>query len=165
MSNVANNLSQIKGEIPDGSSYKIGIVVSPYYEKIASSLLEACLSYLEKAKVAIENIKVVYAPGTFELPLACKLLNDSSHYDAIIAIGCVIKGDTDHDKYINTSVAHALQLLSLKYRKPFVFGILTPNSYTQAADRAGGKHGNKGVEIAMAALQMIAFQRNLNPKK
>ncbi len=77
-------------------------------------------------------------------------------YDAVICLGCVIKGETSHNEYINHSVANALQTLSMRYFKPCIFGVLTPNTLEQAQDRAGGKHGNKGTEAAAAALQMLA---------
>jgi 6,7-dimethyl-8-ribityllumazine synthase len=93
-------------------------------------------------------------PGTFELPYAAKQLATKGQ-DAVICIGCVIKGETDHDVYINSSVAHALQQLNLQYNMPFIFGVLTPNTEVQALDRAGGKHGNKGTEAAITALKMM----------
>ena len=81
-------------------------------------------------------------------------------YNGVICLGCVIKGDTDHDKYINMSVANALQQLTLQHKKPFLFGVLTPNTYQQAVDRAGGIHGNKGVEVAAAALKIVALKKS-----
>mgnify|MGYP000515968821 CR=1 FL=1 len=147
-----------KDSLPDGSNMKFGIVVSDYYEEISSALLQACLETFAQQNVKAENIKVVYAPGTYELPAACDILNQQMEADAIIAIGCVVKGDTDHDKYINMAVANALQNLTIKYSKAFLFGVLTPNTYQQALDRAGGKHGNKGVEVAVAALKIVALK-------
>lgn len=162
MASSEKNLSTIS-KLPDGSAYKIGIVVSTYYyDEITSKLLHGCKEILLQQNVTPNNIIVEYAPGTFELPLACSLLNQSNSIDAVIALGCVIKGETDHDKYINQSVADSLQQLSIKENKPFVFGVLTPNNVQQALDRAGGKHGNKGVEVASAALQMIALKKRLN---
>ena len=93
-------------------------------------------------------------PGTFELPFAAKVLAETHHLTGVICLGCVIKGETDHDIYINTSVANALQQLNITFDIPFIFGVLTPNSEQQALDRAGGKHGNKGVEAAVTALKM-----------
>ena len=81
--------------------------------------------------------------------------------DAVLALGCVIKGDTDHDIYINGAVSHALMNLGLETKAPFAFGVITPNNLQQAKDRAGGKHGNKGVECAVAALKMLELKAKL----
>jgi 6,7-dimethyl-8-ribityllumazine synthase len=162
MASEIKNLSAVDKQLPDGSKFKIAIVVSDYYQEITDNLMKACLETFATQNVLAQNIFVEYAPGTYELPLACS--HAFLHYkpDAVIAFGCVVKGDTDHDIYINQSVAHALQELSLKHQVPFLFGVLTPNNYQQALDRAGGKHGNKGVEVAAAALRMIALKKNLN---
>lgn len=154
-SNLKNLSTYNKETLPDGSKMKFGIVVSDYYNEITESLLQACLATFTQQNVQQENIKIVYAPGTYELPAACNILNQQFNPDAVIAFGCVVKGDTDHDKYINMSVANALQNLMIKHNKPFLFGVLTPNTYQQALDRAGGKHGNKGVEVAVAALRIL----------
>jgi len=160
MASELKNLSVYdKNSLPDGSNMKFGIVVSDYYDEISTALLAACLETFSQQDVKQENIEIMYAPGTFELPAACDILNSKFNPDAIIAIGCVVKGDTDHDKYINMSVAHALQNMTLKYSKAFLFGVLTPNTYQQALDRAGGKHGNKGVELAVAALKIVALKK------
>lgn len=160
MASELKNLSVYdKNSLPDGSDMKFGIVVSDYYDEISTALLAACLETFGQQNVKQENIEIMYAPGTFELPAACDILNSKFNPDAIIAIGCVVKGDTDHDKYINMSVAHALQNMTLKYAKAFLFGVLTPNTYQQALDRAGGKHGNKGVELAVAALKIVALKK------
>lgn len=152
MASELKNLSHINTELPDASSYRIGIVVSEYHVDITEKLLEGALEVLSKQNVQQYNLYTEYAPGTFELPLACQRLMRWYKLDGIIALGCVIKGETDHDKYINHSVADALQNLQLNYGKPICFGVLTPNNIEQAQDRAGGKHGNKGVEVAAACL-------------
>ncbi len=103
------------------------------------------------------DIHVHFVPGTFELPFAGKKLAQQHHLAGVICLGCVIKGETDHDIYINTSVANALQTLNIEFDIPFIFGVLTPNNEAQALDRAGGKHGNKGVEAAVTALKMSAI--------
>lgn len=156
-SNLKNLSEYNRDTLPDGSNMKFGIVVSEYYHDITESLLTACLETFSKQNVQQKNIKIIYAPGTYELPAACEILNKQFNPDAIIALGCVIKGDTDHDKYINMAVANALQNLMIKHTKPFLFGVLTPNTHQQAVDRAGGKHGNKGVEVAVAALKIVAL--------
>lgn len=161
-SSIKNLSAHNPNELPDGSNYKFGIVVSEYYSEITYNLLKGCLETFAQQNVDEDNIQVVYAPGTYELPTACHLLNEQDDFDAIIAFGCVVKGETDHDVYINQSVANALQQLSIQYKKPFLFGVLTPNTHQQALDRAGGKHGNKGVEVAIAALKMADLKRRLH---
>lgn len=164
MASDLKNLSHISNELPDGSNYKIGIVVSEYYSEITENLLAGCLEIFSKQNVQQHNLVIEYAPGTFELPIACQRLNRWHKLDAVIALGCVVKGETDHDKYINQSVANALQEMALKYGKPFMFGVLTPNNYQQALDRAGGKHGNKGHEVAAATLKILALENKLKNK-
>lgn len=161
MASQLKNLSAIDiHTLPDGKNMRFAIVVSEYYNEITEKLLEACLETFSQQNVLQENIKIVYAPGTFELPAACIIVNEQFNPDAVITFGCVVKGDTDHDKYINMSVANALQQLTLQHKKPFLFGVLTPNTYQQAVDRAGGIHGNKGVEVAAAALKIVALKKS-----
>ena len=119
---------------------------------------------MKKYGVNEKNIFVSVIPGAFELPLAAKWLYEKKKADAVICLGCVIKGETDHDKYINQAVAQGVMNLCLKTGAPFIFGLLTPNTLQQAKDRAGGKHGNKGVECAVAALQMLQLKDSLKKK-
>lgn len=141
--------------------YRIGVVVSSYYAEITEALKNACLEVLALNQIPTDNITVDYAPGAYELPLAARWMAEIKRLDAVIVLGCVIKGDTEHDRYINHAVANELQQLSSKMNIPFVFGVLTPNTHQQALDRAGGKLGNKGAECAMAALQMLALKERL----
>lgn len=161
MASELRNLSSISSELPDASYYRVGIVVSEYHNEITEKLLEGALEVFRQQNVQQYNLYIEYAPGAFELPLACQRLMRWHRLDGIIALGCVIKGDTEHDKYINHSVADALQTLQLNYGKPICFGVLTPNTMEQAEDRAGGIHGNKGVEVAAACLKMIAIEKRL----
>ena len=159
---MATNLKNLSNydpsEIPDGSDFSIGIIVSEYNSDITFALRDACLKALLAHNVSADNITVDYAPGAFELPLAAQTLYLGEMCNAVIVLGCVIKGDTDHDIYINQAVTQALMNLSLEMDVPFVFGLLTTNDHQQAQDRAGGKHGNKGTECAIAALKMLAMQ-------
>ena len=102
-----------------------------------------------------ENIIVHYVPGAFELPLGARIVMGQHSIDAAICLGCVIKGETDHDVYINNAVAAGIMNLGLTSKKPVIFGLLTPNTKQQAIDRAGGKYGNKGVEAAKTAIKMV----------
>lgn len=148
------------------TSFKIAIVVSEYYlTEINMHLLKACYTTLLNNKILAKNIHIEYVPGAFELCSGAQMVHDSHRPDAIITLGCVIKGDTDHDKYINNAVAEGLIQLTILYKKPFLFGLLTPNTMKQAKERSGGKHGNKGTEVAEACLKMLILSRKLKQKK
>jgi 6,7-dimethyl-8-ribityllumazine synthase len=124
-------------------------------------LYEGCYDTLIKHGAKAENIHSLQVPGTFELPQGARILNKNRNVDATICIGCVIKGETSHNEYINMSVAQGLQNMAIATSKPFIFGVLTPNSMEQAIDRAGGKYGNKGVEAAVTALRMAGLTSEL----
>ncbi|MFN8323150.1 MAG: 6,7-dimethyl-8-ribityllumazine synthase [Chitinophagales bacterium] len=162
MSAQKKNLSQHNDlKVPYATKYKVAIAVSEYNEQITFALRDGALKTLLKYGVKEKNIQIELVPGAYELPLACKWLFEAHKADAVIALGCVIKGDTDHDIYINNAVSSALMNLSVQTQSPFVFGVITPNNYQQAKDRAGGKHGNKGVECAVAVLKMLALKDKL----
>lgn len=141
------------------------MAVSRWNTDITHSLQDACKETLIKAGIKAENIYMVEVPGTFEIPAACKILLQTYGLDAVIGIGCVIKGETSHNEYINHAVATGLTQLSIISGKPCIFGVLTPNDMDQAMDRAGGKYGNKGVEAANAALEMIALKDQIKDPK
>lgn len=164
MSSKNKNLSEHK--LPSiknttAGKWRIGIVVSEYNEAITFALRDGALKTLKQFGVKEKNIFVELVPGAYELPLAAKWLYEKKKADAILALGCVIKGDTDHDIYINNAVSQALMNLSLQTKAPFLFGVITPNNMQQAKDRAGGKHGNKGVECAVAALKMLDIKKKI----
>ena len=162
MASALKNLSTYKPEdIPDCKGKCIGIVVSDWNEDITHELYKGAYETLEKHGVKPEDIHTIQVPGSFELPVGAKILASSKKLDAVICLGCVIKGETTHNEYINQSVATGLTTLSVMSGKPFIFGLLTPNDHQQAKDRAGGKYGNKGVEAAVTALQMIRIKEEL----
>ncbi len=140
--------------LPDGSSFKIGIVVSEWNADITNALLEGAKETLLKAGVLEDNIEVLYVPGSFELPWGARQIMKPGKRDAVICLGCIIQGETKHDEYIASAVASGIMQLGLMSGIPVIFGVLTTNTEEQAKDRAGGKHGNKGAEAAVAALQM-----------
>ncbi|MEN8156736.1 MAG: 6,7-dimethyl-8-ribityllumazine synthase [Bacteroidota bacterium] len=146
--------------IPDGSSMKVGIVVSEWNEEITAALLEGAISTLQKHGVSRDNIAVRTVPGSFELLYGARIVAEQFTPHAVICIGCVIKGDTPHFDYICQGVTHGITELNLDYDIPFIFGVLTTNDMQQALDRAGGKHGNKGDEAAVTALKMAALRMN-----
>ena len=140
--------------LPDGSSFKIGIVVSEWNADITNALLSGTKETLLKAGVLEDNIEVLYVPGSFELPWGARQIMKPGKKDAVICLGCIIQGETKHDEYIAAAVASGIMQLGLMSGIPVIFGVLTTNTEEQAKDRAGGKHGNKGSEAAVAALQM-----------
>jgi 6,7-dimethyl-8-ribityllumazine synthase len=143
--------------IPDASSLSIGIVVAEWNIDINNALLKGAIETLKKHGVADANIFVNYVPGAFELTYGCKSIAENYDIDAVIAIGTVIKGDTPHFEYICQGVTYGLSELNLSFDVPFIFGVLTVNTQEQALERAGGVHGNKGVEAAVAAIKMALY--------
>ncbi len=159
------NLSELKSiQLEKPEDLKVGIVVANWNEEITGTLLKGCLQTLEHYGLKLSNIKRVEVPGSFELPMGAKSLLTREKWDAIICLGCVIKGETPHNQYINSAVSSGLMNLSLASNTPCIFGVLTPLNMEQALERAGGKHGNKGVEAAIAALEMIALDQQLDNK-
>ena len=158
MASSLKNLSGYDpGSVPDGSSMRIGIVVSEWNEEITGALLEGARATLMKHGVTEENIPVMVVPGSFELPYGARMMAEKPHPDAVICLGCVIQGETRHFDYICQGVTQGITDLNLSSRIPFIFGVLTTGSLQQAKDRAGGKHGNKGDEAAVTALRMAAL--------
>lgn len=160
MASALKNLSAYdEHNIPDASGMSFGIVVAEWNRHITHALYEGCLATLLKHGVPENQIYVAQVPGSFELPVGATMLNERHPaLNAVICLGCVIKGETQHDDYINHAVASGLMSLSVSTGKPFVFGLLTVLSEAQALDRAGGKHGNKGVEAAITAIRMASLK-------
>lgn len=163
MASALKNLSSYDNHsMPSAEDFTLGIVVADWNEKITHALYEGCYDTLLKHGATTDNIHTIQVPGAFELTAGARMLAGRYNCDAIICLGCVIKGETSHNEYINMAVAQGLTNLSLTTGRPFIFGLLTPNDEQQALDRAGGKHGNKGVEAATTALRMAALRKSLN---
>jgi len=153
-------------DCPSGKDFKIHIAVSEWNKEITSKLLSGAKETLLALDLAEDDIEVIHVPGSFELPAAAKMLLKHKATDAVICLGCVIKGETQHDEYINSAIANGITQLSVLSDKPIIFGVLTVNDQAQAEDRAGGKHGNKGVEAAVTAVKMVHLGKQLSsPKK
>jgi 6,7-dimethyl-8-ribityllumazine synthase len=160
MASAQQNLSDYdNSQLPSAEDMSFGIVVSDWNDHITHSLLGACRDLLLQQGAREANIQTLHVPGSFELPYGAKLLLSHHKLDAVICLGCVIKGETKHDQYISQAVAGGIMQLGLMTGKPVIFGVLTPENDEQARDRAGGKHGNKGVEAAATALQLVALAR------
>lgn len=166
MASALQNLSSYdESSLPRAEEMSFGIVVAEWNAKITHALYEGCVETLKKQGAQDDNLHTVQVPGSFELPTGARLLLGAKKLDAVICLGCVIKGETSHNEYINQAVSHGLTNLSLTAGKPVIFGVLTPNDEQQALDRAGGRHGNKGVEAATTALRMVALAKSLAKKE
>lgn len=162
MATEGKNLSEYnKDLIPNGADFKIGIVVSEWNEQITGNLLAGAKQALVDNHVLHENIIVKLVPGTFELALGCQHLFETSNVDAIIAIGVVIQGETKHFDFVCSGATQGIMDVMLKYNKHISFCVLTDNNMQQSIDRSGGKHGNKGIECAIACLKMIHLKNNI----
>lgn len=166
MASVHQNLSQYDEQsIPSAQNMKFGIILSEWNKEITHALYEGCYDTLIKHGTIADNIHTIQVPGSFELPMGARLCTTHYKIDAVICIGCVIQGETKHNDYINDAVAKGLVNLSLATNIPCIFGVLTPNTLEQAQDRAGGKHGNKGVEAAVTAIRMAALKMEMGDSK
>ncbi|MFH1727335.1 MAG: 6,7-dimethyl-8-ribityllumazine synthase [Pseudomonadota bacterium] len=148
-----SNLKIYEGSL-QGKGKKIGIVFSRFNSFITDKLLEGALDALKRTGVIESDIKIVKVPGAFEIPVALKKMATTSELDAIICLGSVIKGNTSHNEYISSEVTKGVAQIMLETGVPVSFGILTPDTLEQAIERAGSKHGNKGFEAAMSAIEM-----------
>ncbi|MBM9798758.1 6,7-dimethyl-8-ribityllumazine synthase, partial [Staphylococcus aureus] len=137
-----------------GKDLKVAIVVSRFNDFITGRLLEGAKDTLIRHDVNEDNIDVAFVPGAFEIPLVAKKLASSGNYDAIITLGCVIRGATSHYDYVCNEVAKGVSKVNDQTNVPVIFGILTTESIEQAVERAGTKAGNKGAEAAVSAIEM-----------
>ncbi len=144
-------------KFPDASRLKVGIVCAAYNGGITRRLLQGARKVLAQCKVKKSNIRVIEVPGSFEIPFGCRMLLEEKWYDAIITLGCIVKGETDHDVYIATAVSDGIMKLSLHYGVPIGFGVLTVRNLAQAKARVTGE-ANKGREAARAAVQVALLQ-------
>lgn len=144
-----------------GEGMRIGLVVSRFNEPVTERLLEGARAELERCGVDGDSVVEVWVPGAFELPLAAQRLAASGDVDAVVCLGAVIKGDTDHYTHVATQCAWGLQRAQLDTGVPCVFGVLTAETQAQAEARAGGAAGNKGEEAAATAVEMADVLRQL----
>ena len=162
MTEKKKNLSEFTPfEFSSAQNTRIGIVVSEWNDRITDSLLNGAQECLLEHGIKEENILVKHVPGSFELPLGAKWMLEHSNVDAVICIGCVIQGETRHFDFISQAVADGIMKVGLDFSKPVIFSVLTCNTMEQAEERAGGKHGNKGVEGAVSCLKMLALSENI----
>ena len=139
---------------PRGQGRRCAVVVSRFNETITQRLLEGALDALVRHGVTFDDVDVFWVPGAWELPAAARRVAASERYDALVALGAVIRGDTPHFDYVAGEASRGLSLASADFDLPIAFGVLTCDTMAQAEARAGGEHGNKGWDAALAALEM-----------
>ena len=154
--NINNNFDLDSNNLSNIDKIKFGIVVSNWNKNITDNLYDGAFNTLLKYGANENNIKKLEVPGSFELVYGCKKMQNEN-LDVIIAIGCVIKGETDHYDYICSSVSNGIAQLNIINDTPIVFCVLTDHNIEQSISRSGGKHGNKGVESAIAAIKIASI--------
>ena len=147
--------------VNEGSGIKVGIVCSRFNEFIVGKLLDGALDGLHRHGVPDDDVTVAWVPGAFEIPLVAQKMSESGKYDAVLALGCVIRGATSHYELVCNEVAKGVAQTSLKTGVPVMFGVVTTENLEQAIDRAGAKVGNKGSECATGALELENLLRQL----
>ncbi len=149
----------------DAKGLKFAIVASRFNDFITNHMVEGALDVLRRHNSSDSDIDIIKVPGSFEIPFAVKALASSAIYDAIIAIGVIIRGETPHFNYLSSTVINDLASLSLEYSVPIVSGVLTTENIEQAIERGGTKAGNRGGEAALSAIEMANLKKVLPKKK
>jgi 6,7-dimethyl-8-ribityllumazine synthase len=155
-----SGIQEIEGSLTIRSA-RIALLVSRFNSFIVESLLSGAIDTLKRHGAEDHDLQIVRVPGAFEMPLAAKRLAASQRYEAIIALGAVIRGGTPHFEYVAGECTKGLATVSMQYDLPVAFGVLTVDSIEQAIERAGTKAGNKGAEAAMSAIEMINVLREI----
>jgi len=140
---------------PDGEGVRVAVLAARFNGAVVERLLEGCTAALHRHRVRDADVRVAWVPGAFELPLSAKAAAASGGFDAVVCLGAVIRGETSHFDYVAGECARGLQDVALETGVPVLFGVLTTDTASQAMDRAGGAHGNKGWDAAVAALEMV----------
>ncbi|MCH8947069.1 MAG: 6,7-dimethyl-8-ribityllumazine synthase, partial [Acidobacteria bacterium] len=155
-----------KGNL-NAKGLRLAIVVSRFNSFITERLLAGALDALVRAGAGDKQVEVVRVPGSFEIPVAAKRLAETGRYHALVCLGCIIRGQTQHFDYISAEVTRGIQLAAVETGVPIAFGVLTTDTLEQAIDRAGAKSGNKGADAALSAVEMATLLQKVsgNPKK
>lgn len=162
MSSSLKNLSDFSHlQVKSAKDLKFGIVVAQWNSEITGALLTGAIDSLLKHGVLEKDIQIIQVPGSYELVSGADILFRNKQIDAVICLGCVIQGETRHFDFICDAVANGVANVSLKHNRPVIFGVLTTDNTQQALDRAGGKHGNKGEEAAITAIQMSHLSKSI----
>ena len=153
----------IEGKLYASENDKFCIVVSRFNDFIGKKLLEGAVDTFKRLNVKDENIDVIYTPGAFEIPLMAQYAAKSNKYNAIVALGAIIKGSTSHYDYVCAELSKGIASVSMNTGVPVLFGVLTTDNIEQAIERAGTKAGNKGADCAKAAIEMANVIKKINP--
>jgi len=153
---------QAPAPLADASAFRFAIVVSRFNEGITSSLRDAAIAALKEAGALETNVHLFSVPGAFEIPQAARAAAESGRFDAVVCLGCIIRGETPHFDYIASAVAHGITDAAGDTGVPMAFGVLTTDSEAQAAARSGPGHDNKGREAAAAAIEMAALYKSIS---
>lgn len=151
-------MKEIVGRL-NGADLRIGVVVSRFNDLVTDRLLQGALDVLDRLGVPDDSVTVVRVPGSFEIPFAARKLASSGICDAVVCLGTLIRGETDHYEYLASHVTGALSRLAVEQGIPITYGLITADTTEQAINRAGLKHGNKGAEAASAAVEMADLAR------
>lgn len=154
-------MMKFEGQL-NGKGLKIGVVVSRFNDLITGRLLDGAQDALRRHQVAEDDVDVAYVPGAFELPIVAKKMAKTGKYDAVVTLGCVIRGATSHYDYVCNEAAKGIAKASDDTGIPVIFGVLTTENIEQAIERAGTKAGNKGAESAVGAIEMANLLRQMN---
>lgn len=160
MSSSLKNLSDFSHiEVGSAENLKFAIVVSQWNAQVTGALLNGAVDGLLKHGADESQVEVIEVPGSYELISGADIVLRNKDFDAVICLGCVIQGETRHFDFICDAVGHGIANVAIKYNKPVIFGVLTTDNLEQALDRSGGKHGNKGEEAAITAIQMALISQ------
>jgi len=157
-------MAEEQGPGHDASGHRFCLVAARFNETYVRRLVDGALEVLRHRGAAEQDLEVVWVPGSFELPLACSFAARSKRFDAVLAFGVLIQGETEHFRLVAESAAHALQRVALDTGVPVLDGVLATRDVAQAAARSGGAVGNRGAEVALAAVQMAALKRRMEPR-
>ncbi len=157
-------MNEYQGQLIASSDAKFAIIVSRFNEFVTKRLLDGALDALTRHGASDDNIDVIWSPGSYEIPVLAQQVASSGRYDAVICLGAVIRGGTDHYQYVASEVAKGVALAAMNTGIPCIFGVLTCDTLEQAIERAGAKAGNKGVDAASAAIEMVNLLAQLPSK-
>lgn len=157
-------MNEISGNF-DARGRRFAIVAASFNELVVGKLVAGSLACLRSHGIAEEDLVVAWVPGAFELPLVARRLAETGLYDGVVCVGAVVRGETAHFDYVAGEAARGIREVSVQTGVPVLFGVLTTETMEQALDRAGGKHGNKGWDAAMAAMQMVSVLDQLPTKE
>ena len=156
-------MAEIVEGIHSGKNLRVGIVVSRFNEFVTKAMLEGAVNELRRSGISDTAIHVVWVPGAFEIAFACQALCRSKELDALVVIGCIIRGETSHYEHLAQSVCNGIQQVALEQHIPIGFGVITVENMAQAMDRSGGKQGNKGRDAARSAVEMADHAGTFQP--